>query len=118
MTVAPSTPSTIGVSRFICFLVMTLSTRYFVEAGSTRPETRLMAISPKPSASRPRRGFINAQTSGRLFHAFLRVLSLEIGLSVVSVAMRRGEVGLPVWMQARPLQLYRRKRSEEHTSEL
>src|SRR5437660_7770358 len=51
---------------------MTLSTRYFVEAGKTNPESRLMAISTKPSASSPRLGFISAQTSGRLFQAFFR----------------------------------------------
>jgi len=71
-TVAARTPSTIGVSSWICRLPMTLSTRYFVEAGSTNPDRRLMAISTKPSASNPRLGFISAQTSGRFFHAFLR----------------------------------------------
>src|SRR5689334_18555789 len=70
---------------------MTLSTKYLVEAGSTRPETRLKAINRKPRMSRPRRGFISAQTSGRFFQAFLRFfsLSLDADLSLVS-AMRRG----------------------------
>ncbi len=37
-------------------LPMTLSTRNLVEAGSTRPETRLITISTNPRASSPRRG--------------------------------------------------------------
>src|SRR5713226_9642743 len=66
---------------------MTLSTRYFVEAGKTNPDRRLMAISTKPSASSPRLGFISAQTSGRFFHAFLRFSLLTGELAAVSVAM-------------------------------
>src|SRR5712692_9116239 len=69
---------------------MTLSTRYFVEAGRTNPATRLIAMSTNPSASSPRRGFISAQTSGRLFHAFLRFSLLDRDLAVVSMAMIRG----------------------------
>src|SRR5215472_13629796 len=94
MTVAPRTPSTIGVNRFIWCFVITLSTRYLVEAGSTNPETRLIPINTKPSASKPRRGFINAQTSGRLFQAFFFFLSLAAAsplaavASLVSVAIR------------------------------
>ena len=57
---------------------MTLSTKYFVDAGSTRPQTRLMAISTKPSASKPRRGLISAQTSGSDFQAFLRFALLDV----------------------------------------
>src|SRR6266571_5860048 len=87
MMVAASTPSTIGVSRFICRLPMTLSTKYFVDAGSTNPETRLMAMSTKPSAINPRLGLIKAQTSGRFFHAFLRFSLLEGDLESFSVAM-------------------------------
>jgi len=49
-----------------------------------------MAISTKPSASSPRLGFINAQTSGRFFHAFLRLSLLADDLDAVSVAMIRG----------------------------
>src|SRR5207253_1336569 len=90
MMVAASTARASGVRRWICRRRMTLSTKYFVEAGSTSPETRLMAISTKPSARSPRRGFISAQTWGRSFHAFLRFLSLETALSLVSVAMRWG----------------------------
>src|ERR1700739_2930389 len=69
---------------------MTLSTKYLVEAGSTRPETRLTAIKRKPRMSRPRRGFISAQTSGRFFQAFLRFFSLDAGLVLASVVMIRG----------------------------
>src|SRR5713101_566227 len=68
---------------------MTLSTRYFVEAGKTNPDRRLMAMSTKPSASSPRLGFISAQTSGRFFHAFLRFSLLAGDLGAVSVAMIR-----------------------------
>src|SRR6266446_10944645 len=100
MTVAERTPSTMGVSNWICFLPMTLSTRYFVEAGKTNPETRLMAISTKPSARSPRLGFINAQTSGRFFHAFLRFSLLAGDLATVSVAMIRGRT-LPRPLDAR-----------------
>src|SRR6266436_9572269 len=94
-TVAARTPSTIGVSSWICRLPMTLSTRYFVEAGSTNPDRRLMAISKKPSASSPRLGFISAQTSGRFFHAFLRFSLLAGDLDVIAVAMILGEVYSP-----------------------
>src|SRR5713101_1273219 len=66
---------------------MTLSTRYFVEAGKTNPDRRLMAMRTKPSASSPRLGFISAQTSGRFFHAFLRFSLLAGDLGAVSVAM-------------------------------
>ncbi len=51
------------------FLPITLSTKYFADAGKTKPATRLTAISTKPSASRPRRGWISAQTSGSDFQA-------------------------------------------------
>src|SRR2546425_7589450 len=78
-----------GVSRLTCRLVMTLSIRYFVEAGKTKPATRLTAISANPSASRPFLGLINAHTSGRFFHAFLRFSFLEDGLSFVLVVMNR-----------------------------
>src|SRR5260370_956895 len=91
MTVATRTPSTMGVSSWICLRLMTLSTRYFVEAGKTNPETRLMAINTKPSASSPRLGFINAQTSGRFFHAFLRFSLLAGDLGAVSLAMIGGK---------------------------
>src|SRR5438132_1430670 len=44
---------------------MTSSTKYFVEAGRMSPATRLIAITANPTASRPRRGLMNTQTSGR-----------------------------------------------------
>src|SRR5271169_1269319 len=43
---------------------MMLSTRNFVEAGSTSPDTRLITISTKPIANNPRRGRISCQISG------------------------------------------------------
>src|SRR5690348_193400 len=64
MTVAPSTASTSGVSRWSCFFPMTLSTRYFVEMGSTNPQMRLTIISAKPAARIPRRGRIISRMSG------------------------------------------------------
>src|SRR5216684_8669470 len=85
--VAPRTARTIGVNSCICLCSTTLSTKYFMEPGNTNPETRLMAISTKPSASSPRLGFINAQTSGRFFHAFLRFSLLPVDLGAVSLAM-------------------------------
>src|SRR5260370_27004240 len=81
-----------GVSSWICFLPITLSIRYFVEAGRTSPATRLIAISTKPKASSPRLGFISPQTSGRLFHAFLRFSLLTgVGDAIAVVAM--------IWMK-------------------
>src|SRR2546427_5068421 len=50
---------------------MTSSTRYFVVAGSTSPDTRLMPISAKPSARIPRRGLMSTHTSGKDFQACL-----------------------------------------------
>src|SRR6266436_5932165 len=86
-SVAPRTARTIGVSSPTCLWSTTLSTKYFMEPGSTKPETRLMAISTKPSARSPRRGLISAQTSGRFFHAFLRFSVLAGDLNGVSVVM-------------------------------
>src|SRR5271166_3982143 len=43
---------------------MMLSTRNFVDAGSTNPETRLITIRTKPIANSPRRGRISCQISG------------------------------------------------------
>src|SRR6266478_7793761 len=99
MTVAVRTPSTIGVSNWICLLLMTLSTKYFVEAGRTNPATRLIAISTKPSASSPRLGFINAHTSGRLFHA-LRFTLLAGDWDAVPLAMTRRRT-IPYSLDAR-----------------
>src|SRR6267378_4096863 len=85
--VANRTARTIGVRRPTSFLTTTLSTKYFVEAGSTSPDNRLMAMSRKPSASNPRLGFINAQTSGRFFQAFLRFAVFGDDLGSFSAAM-------------------------------
>jgi hypothetical protein len=46
-----------------------------------------MAMSRKPSASNPRLGFINAQTSGRFFHVFLRFSVFAGDLESLSAAM-------------------------------
>src|SRR6201988_2214522 len=45
---------------------MTSSIRNLVDAGRTKPETRLITISTKPTASSQRRGRISFQTSGRI----------------------------------------------------
>src|SRR5215831_11292060 len=50
---------------------MTLSTRYLVDAGSTKPATRLIAIRKNPSTKMARRGRISAQTSGKTAQACL-----------------------------------------------
>ena len=50
------------------FLMMTLSTRYFVEAGRISPETRLTTMRPKPNERTPRRGLRSSRTSGSCFH--------------------------------------------------
>src|SRR5882724_4654721 len=91
--VANSTATTIGVSTPTCFLTTTISTKYFNEAGSTSPDKRLIAMSTKPSASNPRLGFINAQTSGRFFHAFLRFSVFGGDFASFSVAMICGMKG-------------------------
>src|SRR5579859_11408 len=69
MMVAARMLRTMGVRRLAWRLEMTLSRKYFDDAGSTSPATRLMAISTKPSASKPRRGWISAQISGSDFQA-------------------------------------------------
>src|SRR5712691_1680388 len=50
-----------------------------------------MAISAKPKASRPRRGLISAQMSGRFFHAFLSFSRFGSDLTAFSVAMICGK---------------------------
>src|ERR1700738_4284295 len=72
-----------------CF-PMTSSTRYFVEAGRIKPDTRLTAIKSSPRTKIPRRGLISAQTCGRFFHAFLVFLSLEVARASFSVAISEG----------------------------
>src|SRR5258708_7013467 len=102
-TVAARTPSTMGVSSWTCRLPITLSTRYFVEAGKTNPERRLMAISTKPIARSPRLGLISAQTSGRFFHAFLRFSFFAADSGVFSVAIMGGTNDTP-HVRCRPCQ--------------
>ena len=59
-TVAAPAASASGVSRSWRPWPITLSMRIFEVAGSTRPETRAMPVSSRPSASRPRRAQISA----------------------------------------------------------
>src|SRR6185312_7862272 len=49
---------------------MTLSMRYFVEAGRTRPLDLLMIISRKLPPNKTRRGLMSSQTSGSTFFSF------------------------------------------------
>src|ERR1700687_1110358 len=84
MMVAATTARTMGVRRWVCLLPITSSTRYLVEAGRIRPESRLMAIRPRPRISSPRRGWIKAQTSGRAFQALLSFLERDGSASVAA----------------------------------
>src|ERR1700716_3735315 len=63
--VAANTTRTSGCSLSMRCLLMTVSIRNRLEYGSTKAATRLITMSPKPSASSPRRGRISAQTSGK-----------------------------------------------------
>src|ERR1700688_1695002 len=71
-------------------LPMTSSTRYFVEAGRIKPETRFTAINSSPTAKIPRRGLISAHTWGRFFHAFLDFLSWGVARPSFSVGISGG----------------------------
>src|SRR5579864_2754999 len=104
--VAASTLRTMGVSSCVWRFPITLSMKYFVEAGSTSPQTRLTAISKKPSASRPRRGRISAQMSGRAFQTFLRFSFLLSAWESFSLAM--GEGSQSAWMRRVLRELYTR----------
>src|SRR6266852_5690890 len=77
--VAATTASTMIPNKWICFLPITSSTRYFVEPGRIIPATRLMAISANPAIRIQRRGLISAQISGSelqsIFFFFLAVAS-------------------------------------------
>src|SRR6266436_3677386 len=106
--VANSTATTIGVSTPTSFLTTTLSTKYFVEAGSTSPDKRLMAMSTKPIASNPRLVFINAQTSGRFFQVFLRFSVFDGDLGSFSAAMICG-MKVPCALDARNLRISTRE---------
>src|SRR5581483_3669080 len=61
---AATTAKTKGVSMEVWRLPITSSTRYLVEAGSTRPALRLTTIRTKPKASRPRRDPMSSRMSG------------------------------------------------------
>src|ERR1700730_17821581 len=69
---------------------MTSSTRYFVEAGRIKPETRFTAINNNPTAKIPRRGLMSAHTCGRFFHAFLVFLSVGEARESFSVGISGG----------------------------
>src|ERR1700730_7929813 len=69
---------------------MTSSTRYFVEAGRIKPDTRFTAINNSPAAKMPRRGLISAHTWGRFFHAFFVFLTLEVARASFSVGISEG----------------------------
>src|ERR1700675_787395 len=79
-----------GVNKRMWCLPMTSSTRYFVEAGRIKPDTRFTAINSNPAAKMPRRGLISAHTCGRFFHAFLVFLSLETARGSFSVGISEG----------------------------
>src|SRR6185369_778554 len=103
-TVAASKLKTMGVRSCIWRLLMTSSRKYLAEAGSTRPATRLMAISTNPRASKPRRGLIRPHTSGRDLHAdfFLAPLVvLSPGLEVSPPRDRRSDRRTAVGMGER-----------------
>src|ERR1700737_4020387 len=65
MIVAARTARTSGASRPSCFLPITLSIRYFVEAGKTKLQILPITISAKPIASRRRRGRSISRMSGQ-----------------------------------------------------
>src|ERR1043166_8552454 len=65
MMVAAKTAPIKGPSRPALCLPITLSTRNFVEIGSTIPQTRLMTINRNPNASRRRLGRTSSLSSGR-----------------------------------------------------
>src|SRR5258706_885504 len=90
MIVATSTAPTMGRSNCVWWFVTTLSMRKRVEYGSTNPETRLMAMSTRPSASRPLRGLISAQISGHAMRRFTGFFLGFSGFAAAGVAIRIG----------------------------
>src|SRR6516162_6582680 len=120
--VAPMTARTMGSRNCVWRLVMTLSTRYLVEAGRTKPQTRLTAIKPRPTSSTPLRGLSSSQISGRAFQVSVAdFLGLPDAVETVPAPAERGaarsewpmRVGLPGsvgtvfgWMQQSPGTLY------------
>src|SRR5262245_54611742 len=96
MVAATTAPSS-GPSRSVRCLPITSSIRYFVDAGSTRPATRLTAISTRPSAIIFRRGPTSAFRSGyrsrrrseRDFFAFSSAFALSSATAPRSLAVRQ-----------------------------
>src|SRR5215469_14418098 len=66
---------------------MTSSSKYFGDAGRTRPARRLMTMRRKPSARTPRRGLIKARTSGRSFQSNLALGFAAGAAAPAAVAM-------------------------------
>src|SRR5216683_1654229 len=89
--VAPTTTPTIMGSRFNWCLPITLSMRYFVEAGRTKPLARLIIINRKLPPRSRRRGLTSFHTSGRTF------FSLGLGRA----AVRSAAVARPVPREGR-----------------
>src|SRR5713101_2213938 len=89
--VAPTTTPTMIGSRFNWCLPITLSMRYFVEAGRIKPLARLMIISRKLPPRSRRRGLTSFHTSGRTF------FSLGLGRA----AVRSAAVARPVPREGR-----------------
>src|SRR5882762_5444146 len=76
------TISTIGSSRLVWCLPMTLSKKYLGENGSARPATRLIDINNRPRSMTPLRGRNSAQISGRAFQvSAVLFLGFTAGLS-------------------------------------
>ena len=91
-SVAPITAKTMGMRSCTWRLVMTLSNRYLLDKGSTKPDRVLMVVRTSPRSRMPRRGWISAQISGRdcqliFFFAFLGAASAVVGRVVAVVAM-------------------------------
>src|SRR6266702_6983937 len=89
--VAPTTTPTMIGSRFNWCLPITLSMRYFVEAGRIKPLARLIIIKRKLPPRSRRRGLTSFQTSGRTFY------SLGLGRA----AVRSATVARPVPREGR-----------------
>src|SRR5271166_4619605 len=81
-----------GRRRLTWCLSMTLSNRYLLDPGSTRPATRLIATRTRPNSNMPRRGCRSAQISGSdchliFFFAFLVLASAVTGAVDAAVAI-------------------------------
>ena len=95
-----------GSSMCSCRLYSTLSTKDFVAAGSTRPQTRLMIISTKPSASSQRRGRMSCHACGHASVSFGFAGEL-VSPSAVRVARGSGALRLTGNAAAVPHTLHR-----------